>query len=134
MPFAFTRSDIVRQDAICARLDTERVLVAVALAKYNAIVAAAQAEANITVEQYNEVLEEARGFLEDIVDQANDDFGDKSERWQDSDRGEEVRDWIDEINDARNDIDDLELLETEDNADLLDYAEKLRDISSRAGA
>lgn len=74
---------------------------------------------------YNEKLEEARSVVADIVSAAEEDFSDKSERWQEGERGEAVRAWIDEIEQVM--LDDIEapemepiVLDAEDHADLLE--------------
>ena len=77
------------------------------------------------VADYNSALERARAFATDIVSQAEEDFSDKSERWQEGERGEICRAWIDEWEQLS--LDDIELpdidrivIDAEDHADLLD--------------
>jgi TolA-binding protein len=77
------------------------------------------------VRAYNETLEQARGFCADTAAQAEEDFGDKSERWQEGERGEQAREWIDAWEQA--DLEDAELpevprieIELADHADVLD--------------
>jgi hypothetical protein len=43
--------------------------------------------------EYNQNVEAARGFAEDIASQAESDIDDKSERWQEGERGEAAAEW-----------------------------------------
>lgn len=42
----------------------------------------------------NEKIDEARGFVEDIKNERQEEFDDKSERWQDGERGEAAQEWL----------------------------------------
>lgn len=48
------------------------------------------------VEPLTEKINEAYGFVEDIQNERQGDFDDKSERWQEGERGEAAQSWLQE--------------------------------------
>ena len=58
------------------------------------------------VAEYNATLEAAREFCVDIAQLGQDEWDDKSEKWQESDRGTDCGGWIDQWRDV-----DLEAVE-----------------------
>jgi hypothetical protein len=48
------------------------------------------------VSPLSEKMTEAYGFVEDIVNERQGDFDDKSERWQEGERGQAAQSWIQE--------------------------------------
>lgn len=79
---------------------------------------------NELIGAYNEVLNEAKGFLEDLVSEGESYRDDKSERWQESDAGLEHANWIDEIEQFGSDLEELELLEE---IEVPEFADSLED-------
>jgi hypothetical protein len=67
------------------------------------------------LEDYNAVLEKARGLASGIAEPAHDEFDTRSEKWQGSDKGIIVRSWIEQWEVSLDDID-------------LDLPEPLREI------
>jgi phosphosulfolactate phosphohydrolase-like enzyme len=49
---------------------------------------------NARVEKYNECLEDATSFVEEIASRLRDEFDEKSEKWQESERGSEIGEFI----------------------------------------
>lgn len=49
--------------------------------------------------------------LAEIRDELSSEYDDKSERWQESDKGQEVRSWLDDIEQAASDAESIELPE-----------------------
>ena len=54
----------------------------------------AVAEMNAAIERYNEAMEEARGFVEDLANIANEYMGERSEKWQEGEAGQAYQEWI----------------------------------------
>jgi hypothetical protein len=79
MAFALKKSDLKRRDELAAALRE----------KFQAVEDAVGA--------YNEALGEARDFVEDLASAAEDDFSSKSDKWQEGERGEAARSWIDAL-------------------------------------
>lgn len=88
MPFKLTKADMKLRDEILEKLSAQKGKLDAAIAKFNDMVAIAHADVKACVEGYNEVLSEAREFAADTATQASDDYDAKSERWQESAKGQ----------------------------------------------
>jgi hypothetical protein len=61
------------------------------------------------ISYYNQSLEDARDFINnDLVGKFNDEFDEKSEKWQEGERADATRTWIDEIEAIANDFEDID--------------------------
>lgn len=77
----------------------------------------------------NEKIEEARGFVEDIKNERQEEFEDKSDRWQEGERGQSAQDWLQAWETAEGEleaINDVEVPNLE--VDLLDAESILSDL------
>ena len=63
-------------------------------------IAAAADSITDAVQHYNAMLEAAREFCADIAQVSQDEWDDKSEKWQESDRGTDCAGWIDQWRDV----------------------------------
>jgi hypothetical protein len=89
---------------------------------------------NITSEvvAYNEVLSKARTFATDISSRVDQEFGEKSEKWQEGDAGQDADEWKGEWENI--DLSDLEPDQPEDlDIDEPSHAEDLEGIADEAG-
>lgn len=57
--------------------------------------------------EYNGALSDARDFIDEKHTAFEDEYGEKSEKWQEGDRGSAARDWIDSFESV--DLEDAEL-------------------------
>jgi chromosome segregation ATPase len=94
MAFKTTKDQLARRDALAAELRRKARLLNAAIAEFNrqldpVVRAVAEAQA-----QYNEAMESARTLAGEISGPAQEQFEAKSERWQDSDAGTQIRAWI----------------------------------------
>jgi hypothetical protein len=64
---------------------------------------------NAVIASYNEVVTEATGFAEDMASAIGAYIDEKSEKWQDSDRGQAFTDWQDEFQNA--DFEEIDTVE-----------------------
>jgi len=131
MAFKLTKSELAKRDEFCQRLADARDELGRKVEDVNDALQTAIDAITDAVAAYNEVLEEARGFVADIVSQAEEDFSDKSERWQEGERGEAARSWIDEwettlLNDI--DVPDIDRIEI----DAEDHAGALKTLPDAA--
>lgn len=109
MAFKIKESD--RRD-IAAALETvaeRRAKAEDAVRQFNTDLAWALARLMETIEPYNEALQTVRGKLEDVHRELDEEFGNKSEKWQTSDKASEVAEWMEKIEELTNDIDDVVL-------------------------
>lgn len=107
MAFKLSKQERAQRDDLCARLNAARATLDEKVEDVNDAVQTAIDALEAAVASYNDVLEEARGFVADIVAQGEEDIDDKSERWQEGERGEAARAWVDEWECAQ--LDDVEL-------------------------
>lgn len=82
---------------------------------------------NEKIAEYNQLLGAAGTFTKEIAQQQSDYIDDKSERWQESDRGQEYSSWKDEWEDYdHEEINDVETISTPS----MEHAEKLKELST----
>jgi molecular chaperone DnaK (HSP70) len=62
----------------------------------------------------NEKIEEARGFVEDIKNERQEEFDDKSERWQEGERGEAAQEWLQSWENAESELSEISNVEPPD--------------------
>lgn len=56
---------------------------------------------NGEIDAYNEIITEANGVVEDIASEAESAYDEKSEKWQEGDRGQAVYEWFSELQNAQ---------------------------------
>ena len=95
MAFKLDKQDTARRDKLVEELRDGRGVLEDAVSTFNAAVEELKAPLLAALEKYNEIVEEARGFVEDIASTADGQFDDKSEKWQEGDKGQAARNWID---------------------------------------
>lgn len=100
MAFKLTKADMARRDDLINKLSELRDELEQRVEDVNDALDTAVEALRQGIVEYNELLEEARGFTADIVSQAQEDIADKSERWQESERGEAAQGWADEWENA----------------------------------
>lgn len=124
MAFKLTKVEVEQRDQLVAALNTKYAALEDAVSEYNAKLAELREPLQHALDGYNEAVEQARGFAEDIASQIDNDIEDKSEKWQESERGEAAIAWRDEwqgIDLSEIDLDlpgDLEVEATDHAADL----------------
>jgi len=130
MAFKVAKEQLVRRDALVADLRAKAATLNAAIAAFNREVeplarAVAETQAN-----YNETVEQARTLASQISEAAQEVFDAKSERWQDSDNGTQVRTWIEQWEMSLDDI-DLDLPEPLEEIDPDEHAHALEGASGR---
>lgn len=97
MAFKLDKRDRKRRDEIVERLLASREKLEVAISDYNDAIEKAQTDLEEHIDDYNLILDDAIGLVDDVVSQAESDMEERSEKWQESDRGQAVQTWIDAI-------------------------------------
>lgn len=82
---------------------------------------------NGEIDQHNELLNEVRGWRDDLVSEIDQFMSEKSEKWLDGDRGQAVSEWKDEIENL--DLDDLEPIERPEQPEAETAADTLDQMS-----
>lgn len=126
MSFKLSKEQSADRKALAAVLRTRAAALNIAIAAFNQAVepfVKAVAEAQ---NDYNEVLETARALAINIAEAAQEEFDAKSERWQDGDRGVQVRGWIEQWQMSLPEV-DLDLPEMLPDIDPDEHAGELED-------
>jgi exonuclease VII small subunit len=105
-----TKAEGAKRDDLVANLEIAGGTLDDAITAYNAAVEAAAEAANTAIAAYNETLEGAREFVETLVERLDEEFGERSEKWQDSERGEAARALLNAWSELELDpVDDIEV-------------------------
>lgn len=128
MAFKITKDEDSRLIAIRNRLEDARDILDDHVAKANAAIAAIFSELNLEIEEYNEIVQEARGVVEDIASEMEGEYDEKSDNWRDGERGDATNTWIEALKDFEYDATDITAPSFEaidfsndpDHADLID--------------
>jgi chromosome segregation ATPase len=130
MPFKVTKEQLARRDLLATDFRAKAAALNAAIAAFNREVgplARAVAEAQA---KYNETVEQARTLASQISEVAQEAFDGKSERWQESDNGIQVRIWIEQWEVSLDDV-DLDLPEPLEEIDPDEQASALESVSGR---
>ncbi len=88
MAFKLDKQELKRRDQLFDELGEARAKLEDAVAVFNDDLNVAREKLQNQIAAYNEVVLEARGFIEDVASRLDSEFDDKSERWQESDKGQ----------------------------------------------
>lgn len=100
---------------------------------YNNAVREAAARLSDQTAEFNEALEALRAFTQDVARERDEEFADKSERWQESKKGEAARSFIDAWEAAELDLLDVEFSEPDEvTVDVPDFESVVSDLPSSA--
>jgi hypothetical protein len=85
----------------------------------------------VALEKYNEAVEEAKNFVNEIATNAENAWDENSEKWQESDRGGAAKEWFEEYQNVE--MDDLEIdLPSELEVDEPEHAANLENLPTEA--
>lgn len=96
MAFKLTQKEITDREGIKTELENAWTAVEDAVAEYNETVNEAKSKITSVVESYNNVLGEAAVWSASIMERLNCEFEEKTEKWQESERGQNVSAMISE--------------------------------------
>mgnify|MGYP001564747016 CR=1 FL=1 len=102
------KPDIARRNALAIRIQSAREDLDVAIAEYNATVETAFAYAQTTADVYNGLIEEAKEWADSIAGQIGEYIQERSERWQEGERGQAYANWLTEYEEVSFDTADIE--------------------------
>jgi hypothetical protein len=101
---------MAERDALAADLRKTAAALNTATVAFNQAIEPLSLAVSEALEAYNGILEKARTLTSGVAEVAQQAFDAKSERWQESDKGVEVRCWIEQWEMGLDDV-DLELPE-----------------------
>lgn len=90
------KTQTAERDRLVAALRAAETKIVAEVEAFNKIVAEAFLPMEQAVEAYNALLQEARGLAENVSSEAQEEFDNRSEKWQESERGQSFNSWIQE--------------------------------------
>ena len=103
--FKISKQQLAERDALAAGLRKKAEALNVAISAFNQAIKPASQAVHEALEDYNEILEKARTLASSVTEAAQEEFDAKSEKWQDSDKGVQVRSWIEQWEVSLDDVD-----------------------------
>ena len=110
MAFRLSKQQLAERGVLVADLRERAAALNAAIAVFNRAIEPLSRPVAEAMDDYNAILEKARGLASGITESAHDEFDTRSERWQGGDKGITVRSWIEQWEVSLDDI-DLELPE-----------------------
>jgi cell division septum initiation protein DivIVA len=108
--FKISKQQLAERDALAADLRKKAEALNGAISAFNRAIEPVSQAVHQALEDYNEILEKARTLASSVTETAQEEFDAKSEKWQDSDKGVQVRSWIEQWEVSLDNV-DLELPE-----------------------
>lgn len=96
MVFKLDKSDLKRKQELVDQSQELFTALETAIEAFNETLEAAKETLIEAVTAYNEKLSEFKEFTDDIASQGDDALQEKSEKWQEGDRGSSAQEWINE--------------------------------------
>jgi hypothetical protein len=110
MAFKIGKQQLAERDTLAADLRKKAEALNIAIVAFNQATGPLSQAVGDALEDYNGVLEKARPLVAVVTETAQAKFDAKSEKWQESDTGIQVRSWIEQWEMSLDDV-DLELPE-----------------------
>jgi hypothetical protein len=101
---------------------------AIAITDYNETMATVAPALRGALDSYNEAIEAARNFVNGIAEPAREEYDNKSEKWQESEKGVEAGRWISEWEEINLEDADIDLPEPLEEIDPLELAAEMEDL------
>ena len=111
MAFKFSKADIKDRDELVQAAQYKLDNLNTEIARFNEAVTEAWEELEEALGEYNGALTDARDFVERVKDEFETQYGEKSDKWQEGDRGTAAREWIDSFDNIE--LDDAEIEQPE---------------------
>jgi hypothetical protein len=96
MAFKLSKGQVTERAALAAELRTKGAALNIAIVAINQAIEPLAQPVSQALDAYNGTLDRARILAGGIVEAAQQAFDAKSEKWQDSDKGVQVRSWIEQ--------------------------------------
>lgn len=90
------KSQVQQRDVLVAALQDQQEEVELAINHFNEQMIELFAAVEEAIESYNGTVRDAAEYVSTIAQDAESAFDERSERWQESERGERFREWVDE--------------------------------------
>jgi hypothetical protein len=126
MAFKLSREQLAKRHTLASDLRDKALTLNIAIAAFNEGVGPLAKAVTEAQDAYNETLEAARSLADDIAENAREQFEARSERWQDGEKGQQVREWFERWEVSLDDV-DLDLPQPLEEIDPEDHASEIED-------
>lgn len=96
MAFKLDKAEIKRRDELIEQLGKAQAALEDAISSFNEKLSDLRDGLIEKVNDYNEALADAQSWIEDVKADREGEYEDKSERWQEGEKGQAARAWLDE--------------------------------------
>jgi len=133
MAFKLSKKEDAEREVLAAKLENAAQELEQKIADFNRMLWESNSILQEAIDAYNDVLDQAQSFVEEISEAAENEHAEKSESWQESDRGQAAYEWVEEWRNVELDYVIIDMpdelsLHIEDNASIL------RDLPNQAGS
>jgi len=129
MAFALKKQDKVTRDEIAQELRATGEALSTAIVAYNEAIELHNQFVEPLIDAYNEAVDRAVAFVTGIGGREQDTFDERTERWQYSDKGLAVQEWINSYRDAELEEINVELPEPFEQFDASNHAGIIEDLT-----
>jgi cell division septum initiation protein DivIVA len=105
MAFKLSKQQLAERDALAADIREKTKALNAAIAAFNQAIEPLSRAVVEAQDDYNAILEKARALASGVTEAAHDEFDARSERWQESNTGIKVRNWIEQWEVTLDDVD-----------------------------
>jgi cell division septum initiation protein DivIVA len=105
MAFKLSRQQLAERDALAADIREKTKALNAAIAAFNQAIEPLSRAVVEAQDDYNAILEKARALASGVTEAAHDEFDARTERWQESNTGIKVRNWIEQWEVTLDDVD-----------------------------
>lgn len=134
MTFKLTKEENLVRLAHVVALAAKREALDDAMRTYNDIMTGARNAVDEAIADYNIAIAEANGFVGDIAQAWENEFEEKTEKWQEGQRGSEARELIEAWQSFRTELDEIDIDFPEElTVDLAPLDESLDDLATEQG-
>src|ERR1700721_2699696 len=126
MAFKLSRDQLAARNALATALRGKAETLNITIAAFNRGVEPLSRAVGEALNDYNGILETARTLAGSISETAQGEFDAKSERWQDSEKGIQVRTWIEQWEMSLDDV-ELELPGELEEIDRDEHADRIKE-------
>jgi hypothetical protein len=131
MPFKISKEDARTKSILIEDLTLAAARIDESVDHYNKTVEGLRTPVELAVTKYNELVSKARELVTHIAEEAEQDIGDRDEKWLDTDRGQSCQSWQESWDGIE--LDDIDYQWPDElEIDVTDYAQELKDLPDEA--
>lgn len=93
MSLKLTKADRDRRDEIVALLQERKEKLETKVSAFNDLLSTARADVEEAMGRYNDALDEAKEFTDNVANEAQATIEEKSEKWQEGEKGQAAVEW-----------------------------------------